>query len=222
MNGVHGITQGTPTRIPFGAGFYFHGVPYSEKVAPTLEACKQGCAGATQEGGTVTFTPEYFDIPLDGATVLVEELKKQIGEKSQMEVSFAEMSPDMMAHQMVAQIGETEDKKHTVLTSAGGLRKGHFYAGFGFYGEFIDGREMIIMYKKALCTSGASFENKPKTNTVFKGTFECHSDLEYGVTKLPYVIFIRNAEGWESTTPEDLKAVVDAAQANTQQEQQTE
>lgn len=212
MNGVHGITQETPTRIPFGAGFYFHGVDYNEKVAPTLEACKAACVGATQEGGTVTFTPEFFDIPLDGATVLVEELKKQIGEKSQMEVSFAELTPDLMAHQMIAQIGETTDGKHKVLTSAGGLRKGHFYAGFGFYGEFIDGREMIIMYKKALCTSGFVMEPKPKANPVFKGTFECHSDLEYGVTKLPYVIFIRNEEGWEVTTPEDLAAVVESAQ----------
>lgn len=212
MNGVHGITQETATRIPFGAGFYFKGVPYSETVAPTYETCKAACVGATQEGGTVTFAPEYFDIPLDGATVLVEELKQQIGDKSSMDVSFAELTPDLMAHQMIAQIGETEDKKHTVLTSAGGLRKGHFYKGWGFYGEFIDGREMIIMYKKALCTSGFSMENKPKTNSVFKGTFECHSDLEYGVNKLPYVIFIRNAEGWETTTPEDLKAVVDAAQ----------
>lgn len=212
MNGIHGITQETPTRIPFGQGFYFHGVPYSETVAPTLEACKAGCVGATQEGGTITFTPEYFDIPLDGAKVLVEELKRQTGEKSQMEVSFAELTPDAMARQMMAQIGETTDKKHTVLTSAGGLRKGHFYQGWGFYGEFIDGREMIIMYKKALCTSGFVMEPKPKTNSVFKGTFECHSDLEYGVDKLPYVIFIRNAEGWEVTTPEDLAAVVENTQ----------
>ena len=35
-----GITVGTPAKILFGAGVYFHGVEYSETVAPTEEAIK--------------------------------------------------------------------------------------------------------------------------------------------------------------------------------------
>ena len=63
---------------------------------------------------------------------------------------------------------------------------------------------MIILFKKALCTSGHVAENKPKTNTVFKGTFECHSDIEYGVTKLPYAIFIRKEEGWTAVNKDEV------------------
>ena len=44
-----GVTQGTPTNIPFGAGVYFEGIEYSETVAPTEEAVKAAIIGATQE-----------------------------------------------------------------------------------------------------------------------------------------------------------------------------
>lgn len=201
-----GVTTGTPSRIPFGAGVYFSGVPYSETVAPTEEAVKAAIIGATQEGGTTTITPEFFDIPADGVQVLVEELKRKIGEKAQMEVSFLEMTPDLMNHQVTGKLGKSTDGNFDVITSDDQLRPGHFYEGFGYWGHHTDGREMIIIFKKALCTSGHVAENKPKTNTVFKGTFECHSDIEYGVSKLPYAIFIRKEEGWTAVNADEVAA----------------
>lgn len=199
-----GVTTGTPSRIPFGAGVYFAGIDYDEKVAPTEEAVRAKIIGATQEGGTTTITPEFMDIPADGARVLVEELKRKIGEKAQMEVSFLELTPDLLNHQVTGKLGESTDKNFHVITSDDQLRPGHFYSGFGYWGHHTDGREMIILFKKALCTSGHVAENKPKTNTVFKGTFECHSDIAYGVTKLPYAIFIRKEEGWQSVNADEV------------------
>ena len=55
-----GITSGTPAKIAFGAGVFFQGVTYDEKVAPTEEAIKAAIIGATQEGGKLTITPEFF------------------------------------------------------------------------------------------------------------------------------------------------------------------
>lgn len=190
-----GITTGTPAKIPFGAGVYFHGVAYSETTAPTEEAVKAAILGATQDGGSISITPEFFAPELDGATVKVAELQEKVGETAQMEVSFAELTPELVAKQVIGNISESDDGNYDVITSAG-IAPGHFYDGFGFYGEHLDGRPMIVMFKKALCTSGHTMENKNKTNTVFKGTFECCSDIEYGTTKLPYVIFIRKKEGW--------------------------
>jgi len=190
-----GITTGTPSKIPFGAGVYFQGLTYSETVAPTEEEVLAAIIGATQDGGNITITPEFFAPELDGATVKVAELQNKVGETAQMEVSFAELTPELVAKQVIGTITETTDGNYDVITSAE-LAPGHFYDGFGFYGEHIDGRPMIVMFKKALCTSGHTMENKNKTNTVFKGTFECHSDIEYGTTKLPYVIFIRKSTGW--------------------------
>jgi hypothetical protein len=201
-----GVTTGTPTKIPFGMGAYFSGVTYSEKVAPTEEEMKAAIIGATQDGGTFTIEPKFFDIPADGVDVPVAELKQKVGENAKMETSFIELTPELLAHQAIANIGESTDKKYAVLTSSTNLKAGHFYEGFGYVGNHIDGRDMIILFKKALCTSGASVESKTGQNSVFKGTFECHSDIEYGVKKLPYAIFIRKAEGWTPVDPDEVAA----------------
>lgn len=196
-----GITAGTPSKIPFGAGVYFQGVAYDESTAPAEEAIKAAIIGATQEGGTLTITPEFFAPELDGATVAVMELQNKVGETAQMEVSFAEFTSELATKMAIGKVSTAGE--YEVVTSDV-LRKGHFYDGFGFYGEYLDGRPMIIIFKHALCTSGLTTDSKNKTNSVFKGTFACHSDIEYGTTKLPYAIFIRKAEGWEATDASDL------------------
>lgn len=198
-----GITTGTPAKLPFGAGVYFQGVPYDETVAPTAEEIKAAIIGATQDGGTLTITPELFAPELDGATVAVKELQLKVGETAQMEVSIAELTAELAAHLAIGKLTETTDNNYDVVTSAE-LRAGHFYEGFGYYGKFTDGRPIIIIFKQALCTSGFTTDAKNKTNSVFKGTFACHSDIEYGTTKLPYAIFIRKTTGWTAATPEDL------------------
>lgn len=201
-----GITTGTPSKILFGAGVYFKGVTYDEKVAPTEEAIRVAIFGATQEGGTLTITPEFFAPELDGATVPVMELQRKVGEIAQMEVSFAELTPEMMKNQVIGRLGESTDKKFDVITSDEHLRPNHFYEGFGYYGHYFDGREMIIIFKRALCTSGVTTDNKNKTNSVFKGTFACQSDIEYGVTRLPYAIFMRKDEGWTPVNADEVAA----------------
>ncbi len=200
----NGVTQGTPSNVQFGAGVYFSGVEYSETVAPTEEAVKAAIIGATQDGGTVTITPEFFDIPADDVLVPVEELKVKIGEKAQMEVSFLELTAELVKNQAIGKLGETTEKDFDVITSDEHLRAGHFYKGFGYWGHHIDGREMIVLFKKALCTSGHTFEGKTKANAVFKGTFECHSDIEYGTHKLPYAIFIRKKDGWTAVNADEV------------------
>lgn len=197
---ANGITQGTPSKILFGAGFYFKGITYDEKVAPTLEEMKAGVIGATQEGGTLTITPEFFAPELDGATVAVKELQKKVGETAQMEVSFAELTAEQVANMAIGVAHASTDGNYEVVTSSE-LGEGHFYKGFGFYGELMDGRPVIIMFKNALCTSGFTTDAKNKTNSLFKGTFACQSDIEYGVNKLPYAIFIRKLDGWQKIDP---------------------
>lgn len=200
-----GITEGTPSKITFGAGVYFQGLPYDEKVAPTEEEVMGAIIGATQEGGTLTITPEFFAPEIDGANVAIKEFQQKVGETAQLEVSFVELTADYLARTAIGQISETTDGEYEVITSAE-LRSGHYYSGFGYYGNFLDGRPLIIMFKNALCTSGFSSEAKNKTNSVFKGTFACHSDITYGTDKLPYAIFVRKKDGWTAVRPEDLTA----------------
>ena len=200
-----GITVNTPANIPFGAGVYFQGVTYDEKVAPTSEKILAGIIGATQEGGTLTITPELFAPELDGATVAIKELQHKVAETAQIETSFAELTPDLAARMVIGQIGTTTDSSYDVITSSN-VRAGHFYEGFGYYGKFIDGRPMIILFKQALCTSGFTTDSKNKTNSVFKGTFACMSDVASDTTKLPYAIFIHKKDKWTKAEPEELTA----------------
>lgn len=201
-----GVTSGTPSKILFGAGVYFKGVAYNEKVAPTEEEVRAAIFGATQEGGTVTITPQFFMPELDDVLVPVKELQNKIGETAQMEVSFAELSADLVANMVIGTVGETTDKSYDVITSNSKIGAGHFYEGFGFYGHLMDGRPAIIIFKNALCTSGFTTDPKSKTNALFKGTFECQSDIEYSLTKLPYAIFIRKADGWTPVNPDEATA----------------
>ncbi len=198
-----GITTGTPSKISFGAGVYFHGVEYNEKVAPTEEAIKPAIFGATQEGGKITITPEFFAPELDGALVPLVETKIKVGETASIEVSIVEHTPEFMAHSVIGEINDSTDGKYDVVTSTT-LKTGHFYKGFGYYGYLLDGREFICIFKNALCTSGFTMENKNKENAKFAGTFECHSDIAYGVDKLPYALFIRKADGWTPVTAEEI------------------
>lgn len=203
----NGVTAGTPTQIPFGPGFYFDGVAYSETVAPTEEVMRAGTIGATQEGGKVVITPEFYDIPVDGVDVPMEELKQKIGEKSHIEASFLELKPEFVRKQVIGKLGETTDKTYDVITSDAYIRPGHFYKGCGYCGYLTDGRPFIVLYKKALWTTGFEGENKAKTNSVLKGTFECHTDAEYvaqhGASKLPYALFIRKKDGWTAVNADE-------------------
>lgn len=200
-----GITSGTPSKIPFGPGVYFAGIPYSETVAPAEEAIKAALLGATQEGGTLTITPEFFMPELDGANVPIKELQKKVGETATMETSFAELTAELVSKMVVGTVKDSTDKNYDVITSAE-LGAGHFYEGFGYYGAHMDGRPLIILFKNALCKSGFSMEPKNKANSVFKGTFECQSDIEYGVEKLPYAIFIYKKDKWVAAQASELSA----------------
>lgn len=198
-----GITQGTPAKIAFGAGVFFQGVTYDAKVAPTEEEILAGIVGATQEGGKVTITPEFFEPDLDGKHVSVMELIQKVGETAVMETSMVEMNPERIAKALIGVMADSTDGSYDVITSSD-LRTGHFYQGFGYYGELLDGRPFICIFKNALCTSGFGFEGKNKENGKFAGTFECKSDIEYGTHKLPYALFIRKETGWTSTKAEDI------------------
>lgn len=202
-----GITQGTPSRIAFGAGVFFQGVTYDPKVAPTEEKILAGIMGATQEGGKITITPEFFEPDLDGKLVKVKELMQKVGETAVMETSMVELTAETIAKSVIGTIGATTDGSYDVIQSSE-LRNGHFYEGFGYYGELLDGRPFICVFKNALKTSGFGLEGKNKENGKFAGTFECVSDIAFGVNKLPYVLFLRKADGW---TPVQAEEITEAA-----------
>lgn len=201
-----GMTKDTPKNIPFGSGVYFQGITYDEKVAPTESAIKAAIIGATQDGGAVNITPEILPLEIDGVHVKIKESQVKVGETATIETSFVELTSDLAMKTVIGELNDSTDKNYDVITSSIDIEEGHFYSGFGYYGHLLDGRPVIIIFKNALCTSGFSTEPKNKTNSVFKGTFECVSDTDYSTVKLPYAIFIKKAEGWTPVDPDEVAA----------------
>ena len=144
-----GITKGTPSKLLFGAGVFFEGVEYDETKAPTEAEILACIVGATQDGGKLTITPEFFAPELDGATVAIKELQQKVGETASIEASMVEVSPERAAKAIIGEINSTTDGQYDVITSSN-LRSGHFYKGFGYYGELLDGRPFICIFKNAM------------------------------------------------------------------------
>lgn len=208
---LNGVTINTPYNIPLGAGVYFElgdAELFNPLVAPTLEQIMAGMKGATQEGGTLTITPELWKPELDDVTVDLYELDAKLGETAQMEVSFAELTPELVKRFVIGKVQDSTDANYDVITSAD-LGPGHYYECFGQYGRFLNGRPYIVLFKRALCTSGMAVDSKSKTNSVFKGTFVCKGDIGFGTNKLPYAIFLYKKDKWVPATPEEAQAAAE-------------
>lgn len=201
MSIPNGVTSRTPEKILFGSGVYFRGVAFDEHTAPGEEEIRRCIIGATQDGGSLSIVPELFVPELDDVLVPLREMEQKIGEKARMEVSFAELTPELIHKTTLGQRSDSADGLYDVITSGEKIAPGHYLDGFGFYGELLDGRPVIIIFKHALCTSGFTADPKSKKSAVFKGTFECRGDASYSTRRLPYAIFIRKKDGWQSVEP---------------------
>lgn len=133
----------------------------------------------------------------------VKELQYKIGETATMETTMVQWKSKQIAQAVIGEVKNSTDGNYDVITSTE-LRAGHFYEGFGYYGELLDGRPFICIFKNALCTNGFSVENRNKEHSRFAGTFECQTDIAYGTKRLPYALFIRKAEGWQPTTVAEI------------------
>ena len=87
LEGRNGITADTLKHVLFGAGTIHKGLKYSE-----TWNFKETLVGATNGGSKLSIVPELYDVPLDGANVLVKGMKVKTGETATMEVNFAEMT----------------------------------------------------------------------------------------------------------------------------------
>lgn len=199
-----GITLETPKRIVFGAGVYATGLPWG--TVPTEEEVKAGLIGATNGGGKVTIKPEYIDLEVDGALVKVRNLAQKAGETATMETNMAEISTDFLTKAVVGKHSESEDGKFDVIDSKAKLEDSDYFTGFGYIGQMLDGRALMVIFKNALVTEGLEMEAQNKEQVTIPMTVECYSDASEGddLEKLPYRIYIEKAGEMVETTGEDL------------------
>lgn len=181
LKGKHGVTASTPKNIVFGAGTIHKGMTKSEGTwtGGTI-------VGATNGGSKVSITPEYVDVPIDGANVAIKGLKVKTGETAVMEVNFAEITADVVA---AAAAGTNTAG---VITSKADIEEGDYWDNVAFVGETLDGESVIVVLPNALITSGFELEGKNKEGAVLAATFTCHADLEGTLDVLPWEIIYPN------------------------------
>lgn len=189
--GKHGVTASTPKNIMFGAGTIHKNLTYTAGTGGSAGSWNfnDSIIGATQGGSKITIEPEFTDIDVDGALVLVKGLKVKTGETAKMEINYLELTKDIIKDAIIGQNGTSSDSNFDLIESKASLADGDYYDNIAFVGKILDGRNIIVIMDNALCTSGFEAEGKNKTEAVGKYTFECHADLTGDLDTLPYHIY---------------------------------
>lgn len=181
-----GITENTPKTIMLGAGTIHRGL----KFADGKWNFEESLICATSGGAKMSITPEFYDVPVDGALVKVKGLTVKTGETATFEVNPIELKPEIMKWALIAdETTSTTVTGYNEITSRARINEGDYLENMGYVGKTIEGTPIIILFDFALCTSGLELEGKNKEAAVPKFTFECFADLTSEADTLPYHIY---------------------------------
>ena len=191
----HGVTKGTPSNIPFGAGAWFKNLTYSEGTG-----WGGTVLGATSGGSSIKITPEVIDVEVDGALALVKGLALMAGGTGEAEVNFAEINADILARTTLGEV-LPEGSDHYIegfdcIQVKNAITEGDYVENLGFVGYTADkSKQIIVIFDWALCKSGFQLDPKNKENGVVKATFTAYGDIESDLDKLPVRIYYPKTDG---------------------------
>lgn len=190
LAGRNGISENTPKNILFGAGTIHKGLKYATNSWNFAETI----VGATNGGSKLSIVPEMYDVPLDGANVVVKGLKVKNGETATMEVNFAELTADIMKAATIGKDGTSADTTYNLIESKADIAVGDYWENVAFVGRTLDGKNIIAILENALITSGLKTEGKNKESATGTYTFACHADNDADTFDvLPWKIYYPKA-----------------------------
>ena len=182
--GKHGITAGTPSNILLGAGTFHKDLKYAGS------AWSGTILGATSGGGKISISGEFKDIELDGALVKFKGQTVKQGGTAVAEVSFAEITTDVLKMGTLFKEGTTDASGFTMLQDKAHIEDGDYIENFGFVGYTADGtKQIVVIFENALCTSGLEIETKNKEQTTVKLTLEAVANNEGDLDTIPVKIY---------------------------------
>lgn len=184
---THGVTEKTPKEIMLGAGTIHKGLKFSGG----KWNFKESLYGATSGGNKLSITPEVLDVEVDGALVKTKGLTFKQGEKATLETNLIELTPELIQTLVIGEVAEDSGVEgYDLIESRADIKEGDYFENIAFVGKKTDGTPIIAILDDALCTSGFDSDNKNKTASVMKATFECYADPAKGnLDKLPYHIY---------------------------------
>lgn len=190
LAGRNGISENTPKNILFGAGTIHKCLKYTTNAWNFAETI----VGATNGGSKLSIVPEMYDLPLDGANVVVKGLKVKNGETATMEVNFAELTADIMKAATIGKDGTSADTTYNLIESKADIAVGDYWENVAFVGRTLDGKNIIAILENALITSGLKTEGKNKEGATGTYTFACHADNDADTFDvLPWKIYYPKA-----------------------------
>lgn len=186
--GKHGVSATTPENILLGAGTIHKNLTFSGN------AWTGDIIGATSGGNSVEIKGEIVDIELDGALVKVKGLAVMQGGTATMEVSFAELSVDILKMAMLGEEGESDADGYNMIQTKANISEGDYIQNFAFVGKTANGaKDIIVILENALCTSGLKIEGKNKENSIIKLTMEAYAENEGNLDRVPVKIYYPSA-----------------------------
>lgn len=186
--GKHGVTTTTPENILLGAGTYHRNLQYVDG------AWTGDIIGATNGGGKVSITGEFKDLEVDGMLVKTKGFVVKTGGTVTAEVTFAELSTEVMKMATLFAEGASDAENYTMLTDKAAIQEGDYVENFGFVGYTANNaKQIIFIMENALCTSGMELELKNKEQSVVKLTMEAYANNEGDLDTLPVKIYYPSA-----------------------------
>ena len=184
VNGKHGITQATPENILLGAGTYHKNFVWNSN------GWKGDIVGATSGGGKVTIKGELVDLELDGALVKFKGQTVMQGGTASMEVNYAEITADILKSVLIAENVESDAEGYNCLQVKSKIEEGDYLDNFAFVGKTANGgKDIIVIFESALCTSGLELEPKMKEQSVIKATIEAYAEVDGDLDTIPVKIY---------------------------------
>lgn len=193
----HGISTNTPENILFGAGVYYKNLMWDS----TNKRWTGVCLGATSGGGSVSIGKDIHDLELDGALVPVKGNAIKQGGLATMKVSIAEITKDNLQSVTLFEAAEADGLKF--LQDKADIVEGDYLNNLAFVGKTIKGGNIIVIFEKALCTSGMETETENKDKSVLTAEFECYAGITGDLNVLPVKIYRSTVAGeFEPDIPE--------------------
>lgn len=172
------MTRNTLERIWLGAGTIHKGLMLTTGSAGGNAQFnfEKTLLCATSGGNSLEITSTLYDVPIDGVGIKVYGGVVKTGETGTMTINALDMTPELLNHALFSDLTDSQGAKDYLIGSTGQkIEEKHWIDNLAYVGETLkDRKPIVIIFEKAICTSGAKVDGKSFEASVLPLTFEAY------------------------------------------------
>lgn len=172
------MTRNTLERIWLGAGTIHKGLMLTTGSAGGNAQFnfEKTLLCATSGGNSLEITSTLYDVPIDGVGIKVYGGVVKTGETGTMTINALDMTPELLNHALFSDLSDSQGAKDYLIGSTGQkIEEKHWIDNLAYVGETLkDRKPIVIIFEKAICTSGAKVDGKSFEASVLPLTFEAY------------------------------------------------